>query len=411
MQRIGEETKVSGTTLEERLDVSNLTYLANDDSNLIVERSQKKQFADSPSFSPGNVIVVNFQTGSDYISGKDSTLRFEVDVTLAAGGALVAATDFGKGFCTNLFKKIRIISRSGDVVCDIDKANLLNFYKIRYDHTKAWRDQNAGALLGYGHDFNTTAKIECIVPLSILAPIFDTDMLLPNMLCKGLRIEITCESADVALKTAGDAVTYEITGVETLLDSYRLSEGAVNLLNNESKNRGLVMQYRDYENSSFTKDNGPVAVSFDVRKTVSMANSAMAVVRTTTAVTARASDSFESSAYEANQSYQFRIASTYLPVQPVEKAVQAYNQVGYCLGQLNKGKETPVTLGEFKAGEAISCVSIDRYWLENSGLALSNSTSLNFQSSGLNSAESNIDIFLNHTRSLNIYLENLVRSD
>lgn len=419
MNKIGDES-VSAQTLEERLDVSNLTYLAKDDANVVVERSVKIQYADSPQYNETSEIVINWQTGNDYISTRDSYLRLEVSPS-KAGADLDATTGFGKGFVTNLFRRIRVVSRSGDVISHIDKSNLLNYYKIKYEHTKAWRAQQ-GSLIGNGVSFGTAVasnKQEFIVPLSMLAPVFDTDMLLPNMLCKGLRIEISMENVATAFDdntaTPSGITTYSVTSVEAHLDSYRLSDGAQNLLNDEAKSRGLVLQYFDYENSSFTKTAAETQVSLEVRKTASMANSAFSVARPSANINLVTEDSFKSTEYKSGREYQYRIGSVYMPVQHVAGINQAYNYVGYCLGKLNRGIEMGVNLEEFTGagddGDAIDCVSIDRYWLDNSGLALNNSTSLNYNARGLPAVGLQIDIFLKHTRSLNIFLENLVRSD
>lgn len=419
-----DDSKLSSKDLDEMLDVSNLTYLAEDDANLVVERTQKIQYADSPSYSPSSnsLVIVNWQTGEDYISAKDSSLRFTL--TLNPGGAapdtVVKFTQTGStgggGSILNIFKRIRVISRSGVVLADIDEANLLNYLKTKYHHTHEWRTQQQGAgLLGFGQDLTQTTTWD--VPLSCLSGLFDLDELLPSMLCRGVRIEINLASVGEAFYQETQTVAladYEISQVQCNLDSYRLSSGAVNKLNEMSQSKaGLVLQYYDYENSRFDKPAGASNFSAEVRKVASMANSVFSVVRPQAAGTPLQADDFKSIPSAELAKYQFRIGSLYLPVQEVEGKTQFYQQVNYSLGKLNNGHELGVRFSEFDEN-LMAVASIDRYWLKNSGLAINNSTSLTWISelAGASvAAARRVDIFLKHTRSLSIYLQNVVKSD
>lgn len=411
MQKVGDE-KVNATTLTDRLDVSNLTYLAKDDSNVVVERTQKIQYADSPVYASNQEIVINWQTGNDYISGRDSMLRLNLKIT-------GQDSEFGAGFVTNLFNRVRVVSRSGVVVSHIDKYNLLTYFQTKYSRTKAWQTQQGTALLGYKLPAEIAADDtqEFLIPLSLIAPIFDIDELLPNQLCKGLRLEIKLERPEVALVAVDNGADYEVSSVQCILDTYRLSDGAQSLLNSMSKNSGLVIQYEDHENSSFTLNNAATSSSVDVRKTASMAVRSIAVLRKTITNDEGKVDSFGSKNFEAERTYQWRIGSTYLGVQAVLGPVQGYAQAAYCYSKLKHKKELGVEFKEeWNAGDNVSqnimCCDISRYWLANSGLAISNSTSLNFDLQNIDGAGAKkLDIFLTHVRSLQIFLENIIRSD
>ena len=428
MNRImtSDDSKLSSKDLDEMLDISNLSYVAEDDANLVVERTQKIQYADSPSYNPNsnNLIIVNWQTGEDYISGRDSSLRFTIAPTSTAGAVFSNVASFGNGSVLNIFKRVRVVSRSGVVINDIDESGLLNALKTKYEHTYEWRTQQQGELLGFGDTFggptSATASQYYDVPLKCLAGIFDLDMLLPSMLCRGLRLEITLAPASEVFTQTTDTsnvVGYDITEVQCNLDSYRLSSGAVNKLNDLSKSSaGLVVQYHDYENSQFTKLNGATNFSAEVRKVASMANQVWAVLRDES--TGLAGDDFKTSS--AIDNFQYRIGSLYLPVQdvlakgvggaPQDRLRQYYQQVNYVLGRLNNGREMGVRFSEF-ANNLISPATIDRYWLKNSGLAINNSTTLTWSMSGNSGQARRVDIFLKHTRSLTIFLNNLVKSE
>ena len=422
MNRImtSDDSKLSSKDLDEMLDISNLSYVAEDDANLIVERTQKIQYADSPTYDPSsnNLVIINWQTGEDYISGRDSSLRFSLDTTSTDGNDFTNVAKFGNGSVLNIFKRIRVVSRSGVVINDIDEAHLLNALKTNYHHTYEWRTEQQGkTLVGCGDEVAgpTTGTVYFDIPLSMLAGIFDLDMLLPSMLCRGLRIEATLAPlAEVFQQTAGGQVEitgYSIKEVQCNLDSYRLSAGAVNKLNDLSKSSaGLVIQYHDYENSQFKKGAGATNFSGEVRKVASMANQVWAVLRKDTQNLA--TDFFETS--PDIDTYQYRIGSLYLPVQDVQSKnlKQYYQQVNYVLGRLNSGKELGVRFSEF-GKNLMAVASIDRYWLKNSGLAINNSTTLTWSMTraGNNPDAYRVDIFLKHTRSLSVFLNNIVKSE
>lgn len=426
MNRImtSDDSKLSSKDLDEMLDISNLSYVAEDDANLVVERTQKIQYADSPSYNPSsnNLVIVNWQTGEDYISARDSSLRFDIEITSGDGQALNPPAKLGVGSILNIFKRVRVVSRSGVVINDITESHLLNSLKTKYEHTYEWRTEQQGqALLGYGptgaeeefEDVGTAGKKYFDVPLSCLAGIFDLDMLLPSMLCRGLRLEITLAPVSEVFTQTGNPPANPITGyfisnVQCNLDSYRLSAGAVNKLNDLSKSSaGLVIQYCDYENSQFKKEITQANFSGEVRKVASMANQVWAVLRPE--AQDLATDYFATDSNIKN--YQYRIGSLYLPVQEVQSKnlKQYYQQVNYVLGKLNNGRELGVRFDEF-ASNLISVATINRYWLRNSGVALNNSTTLTWTFEGEAEAQ-RIDIFLKHTRSLSIFLNNIVKSE
>lgn len=403
--------------LEASLDIGNLVYLEKKSSNVVVERTQKIQYADSPEYEETGELVVNFQTGSDFISPKDSFMKLILGEIYGADGTTPASgtVTFGaNGSILNSFKTIRVISRSGTVIAQADGANLLNFYKIQYEHSAAWKAQQGLSLLGLSSGTNlVTGGNEFIIPMQLLSAFFESNELLPSQLCRSLRLEITLESAQIAFvqETAftEPPAKYTIRGVQLHLDSYSLTSGAMNWLNNRSAKEGLVMTYYDWENSHFSKAVGQTSYSYESRKTASMANSVMTVFRNVRATESK-ENSFESSTPVATDSFQYRIGSTYLPVQPVAGVLSIYNQQNYAMDKLRSGTELGVTLAEFNSLAVYPAV-LNRYWLEGSGVALNNSTTLTINGDNDGTTAKDVDIYLKHTRSLVIFLNQLRRSD
>lgn len=422
-----DEQKVSAGDLSEKLIASDLTYVAENTANVVVERTRKVQYSQAREYFDGDEVVVDWQSGNDYISARDSFLKFKLDF-FKADKTSTPTTSVPRfeakdsedltGSVLNILRTIRVVARSSDVLTHIEKANLLAYQKTRYERTKEWVEQQGKALVGFGTGTDAgrgaAPSREYCVPLSLLCPLFDVHPLLPNVLCKGLRLELTLENfANAIVLDAGadadSAGSYRLTEVEVHLDSYRLSDGALNMLNTMSAENGLVLQYADIENSQFQKPNAVTNVSYEMRKTVSMATGAISVVRPTANINNSAADSFASTPVVDTDQFQYRIGSTYLPIQKIKGKTQYYANSVYCNGKLRNHRELGLTAEEYdKVGHAE--VDISRYWLQNSGVALNNSTSLTW-TADIASAQSNVDMFLRHNRVITIFLENIVKSN
>jgi hypothetical protein len=383
------------------LTASDLTYLADSQTNVVSERSQRKTFAQKAVYSARETVVLTLNTGNDFIARKESSLKFVASPT----GSTTAT--FGGGSALNLFDTIRVISRSGDVLTEVTKSNVYNYYTQKIQHTKAWRtDQQGQALMGFGGAAVTGTNVEFIIPLSSIIPFFDDPVLLPAVVARGLRIEIVLANTAVAFQDAGSLTGYTLSGIELLLDSYRLSTGAMNALNTMAASDGLVLTYKDVNNSPSMKALNQLSFSTEVRQSVSMANYVFAAIRPVANALLLTADSFATGGVAATDSYQYRIGSVYLPQERIVGKSQWYNQVGYCWGKLKSGGEMGVTFTEFD-DNALSTACLDRYWTAGSGMAINSSTVLNLSCTVAVTAESTVDIFLCHTRRAVCFLESV----
>ena len=414
MANVNNYETVGESKISELLVRSDLTYLDEDQANLIIERSQKKQFSQQQSYSQEKIVIINLNTGNDFVSFTDSSLKFKLDLSKAEGAIAPVAATFGAGSILNLIENIKIVSRSGVVLTEISALNLWNYYNLKMSHTYEWRSQQAGKLLlGSGGEGGSSAIVsgkEWVIPLNVLCPFFDMTTLAPAALSRGLRIELTLASVSSAFKdTAGvDAVaSYTVSDIELILDTYRLSSGAVDSLNQVAATSGMVMTFHDVDNSPFDKNAGPTSFSGEVRQTVSMANLACACVRLTTDTTSLAADSLKSIGVADDQTYQFRIGSVYLPQERVEGEKQYYNEMTYATSKQKYGRELGIRASEFGANN-LAIADMNRYWTSNTGVAINSSTTLNLQMGGLPATQHSVDLFLKHTRSINIFLENIV---
>jgi hypothetical protein len=400
-------------SIDELLSVNDLSYLADNESNIVVERSQKITYAQKTSYTQNEVIVLQLNTGSDFVSWLDSSLRILVNPTQEVGNATTIT--WGQGSVLNLFKTIRLISRSGVVITEITKLNLWNYFNLKMSHSNEWRTNQQGKkLLGVGVPLNPNITNEYIIPLRDLCPFFSDDSTLsPSVINAGLRIEITLDGiAEIFQQTNGNtdfATNYDVSGIELNLDSYRLSAGAMSALNSMAASSGLVLTFPDLNNSKFAKNAGSTNFSCEVRQAVSMANYVYASIRTTANVSLPAADSFATIAPNDASTYQYRIASIYLPQTAVRGSKQYYAQLSYVQGDMKSGRELGITDTDADQN-ALACATIARYSTKGSGMALNNSTSLNFNAT-LDTVQSDVDIFLMHTKRVVAFLESVVISE
>lgn len=430
-----EKSTLTRNDLEQSMMDSDLTYLAKNSSSLVIERTSKRMYADNPSYGTDNKnLVVNFQTGVDYIDGRNSYMKLNLKVDTAGDATRV---HFGHGSVLNIIDSVKVISRSGTILGRMERANLLQYYETKYNNSYSWFGSKqadnamgvgiAGGLLGYD-DLTATANLDGVnreynIPLALVHPFFDQHNLLPSMVCKGLRLEITLADAAQAIVSPGGTATYELTNVWCSLDSYRLTDDAMRKLNDMSREpEGLVLQYHDWENSTFTRPVGVTSLSTEVRKSVSMANAAFAVTRFQSVSVNPVVDSFLAQPLNTGDSYQWRVGSMYMPQTALQGPSSWYSNVNYCKGTLKYHDQpfvryshptntipTFTSAGNAGGCYAVACVDLDRYWLDLSGLAINNSVSLNLNIAYADAANAGkVDLFLKHTRRVAIYNDNLV---
>jgi hypothetical protein len=399
-QNYGGEAKIV-----DQLDASDLAYLADEETNVVVERSQKKQFSQKNAYTQRETMVFTLNTGQDYISARNSSLKLTLNGLTAAD-----AVTFGGGSILNVFENIRLISRDGSVLTEVSQLNLYNYFAFKLKHTHEWRTQQQGKkMLGA----NTTVPdlgANYVIPLKDIVPFFDQDVLIPANVARGLRIEITLAPVATAFQ-ATELTAYTISKPELLLDSYRLSGGAMSALNQMAAGSGLVMTYKDVNNSNSEKAAAVGNLNLEARQAVSMANSVFTCVRLNDNLELKTADSFATREAETTDSFQYRIGSVYLPQERILGPVEYYAQTSYCYGKTSDGHEIGIREGAEEKANTLACATLDRYWTSGSGMAVNASTVLTFTAKVLADDKCNVDLFLCHTRRLTAFLENLTVQD
>jgi hypothetical protein len=400
------------TTVASLLSASDLTYLADEESNVITQRTQKNQPFQKTDYigGSGDAMVITWNTGNSFIGNSNSVLNFKLGLTGTG------TSTFGGGNVLNIFQSINVIGRTGEVISNVKNANLYNYYMNKINHSFEWRNHQQGKyLLGggtLGDDGTLTEQTitngqEFSVPLRDLIPLFDDDVLFPNVVARGLRIEITLASVNSAFTNSTSGLTgYTVNSPNMLLDTYTLSAGAQNALNTMAAKDGLVLTFKDVNRSNSKKNASQSVVSNEIRQAVSMANSVIVAIRPSGNAQLATADSFATETLTATDSYKFRIGGVFLPQQPLVGSIQWYNEMSYAFDRLKYGRDLGIRQSEFQKN-ALAVAVLDRYWTAGSGMAINASTVLNFEAVIDSGVESSVDTFLCHSQRAVCFLQSI----
>lgn len=359
------------------MEANNLSYKFDDILNVSVNRTMKKQYFDTRSYSmPGSGQAVStWNSGVDLIDAANSYLKF--DLTLVGAGTKTYS--FGTGSAMNLIKEVKILSASGVELARTTDANIYHKFYTRATKSPQWI-ATVGRNMGLattttlvGNDISLAQNVtnRYIIPLTELDPFFKVydGKLIPACLASGVRVEITWESLETAfvVRAAGDgtdATSYTITNIEFRTESVTLADSAMAILNKEAATNGLEITY-DRIYSTATNTSTSESDNVEVRKAVGLCKSAFAVFLSTANRANINQDSFKSIGYLFT-SADFRLGANYWPFQPIENAEEAYF---HYLKHWNKIKmnhaETETTLASFEtvadgnSGQCMICANFE----------------------------------------------------
>lgn len=234
-----------------------------------------------PDMSSTLQMVVN--SGGDAVYGRSSYLRLEYQVGSAG-------VDFGLGTILNIFSRIRILHRSGEILEDILNINLLANLKRFWAYSREDRmklDGNLGVVGGVPNsnapEVSTTQV--AIIPMSLLCGLFDNEhQMIPPALLAGARVELEVSPFNTITTTnrgVGSGPTTIFNFRPTLvLDSCQLYDVVNRQLLTEMADEGrsgIQFSFKTVFNSFVTS--GQTSVNIDVAQSASCVTKAIAVCR------------------------------------------------------------------------------------------------------------------------------------
>jgi hypothetical protein len=414
-------------TVEGLLELNKLNYDMFPDLSVAVARTTKQQqFQQRNYSSESRNAVCTFNTGSDYINGKESYLAFTLRYTTTANGN-GGPTDipptrpdtftFGhRGSALNLIQDIVIQDRAGNELERVTGVNIIANMR-QWLMSPGWRRTN-GLMFGCyipaapGQaspdpdeilpGFNNTAGTPIVhagsrfaIPLFLISGLFDINKLLPSTLMTGLQIQITFAAPEtVFVQDSGSAagLRYALDDVRFELDAHTLSDSVNRTLMQRSATDGLEIPFRTWHLAS---TNLAAAVGTDIsaenRKAVSRAFKSRALFRVTTNITDVDEDSF--AAVDSNISqWQWQVGNMYYPHQPrtvggddVGLYAETFHAISKSEGLIDSAREGAMYPDDFQTNGAVPPL----WWIpldlerssaiDVSGLPLNNSRILQLQ--------------------------------
>jgi hypothetical protein len=438
------DARVSKQDIVRLLGINQLLYTKTAPTNPVTERTQKKSYAENgsnASLGPGDHLIVNLQTGTEFIDPLQSFLVFDLVVT---GTAAPVAS----GSACNVIRDTQVSTRSGKEMDRMEQINLHNYHTVFNDSKEHSQHNLQGMMMAEVRRNPTAAQLaegggrtafvftvaggtasitkRVMIPLKYVSPIFESEKLMPPHLARGLRVDCTLEafatafcSAEAAALTGVDPTySYVASKPYILTDSYRMMDSVLAYINQSfaSQKSGLVYEYFSYQNTK-TQVLGATTLNLEVRATVAQAVSAYLVSRDSEADTI-ASDSFASLPISDADRSQWRIGSHYLPNAPIAGQIEHYTQSLYFNDRLRTmvpdGCDYLDFVGVAAAGGTVGSgagkfpVVLSRNnIMELSGWAINNSMTLAADLTIASGGNRNVSVFLRHLRRAICFLESV----
>tara|TARA_R110000822_G_scaffold12626_2_gene45501 strand:+ start:829 stop:2091 length:1263 start_codon:yes stop_codon:yes gene_type:complete len=352
---------------ESLLNVNDLLYRMPPSLGITARKNHREDFFQQSTYGQNETMVLDCQTGSDFVDGSKSYLRFEVKTDVQSG--------FGQGSAANIFGRIVVRTRSGREVCRVEVANLLTAYRQKWGHSLDWFSSATGTAQGYGNNITTGGTVYAI-SMAELIPCFAPigNVLLPPQMMEGLRIELSTVAVGEA--TVGAATSYTVLHPRVQWSTVQLGDAFQRKIGEMAASSGLNVLHKEvFHNQVSGSASAQTAFDFDIKKSASKALSAFFVSRDNARVGAVTSDSMKSMAYDWT-SHQAHIGSDYYPMAPIRVndlapataagANKAKTAEAYYYSNLGMGDKIPaLTLSEFGSDnvDAVSagwsCIAYD----------------------------------------------------
>ena len=327
---------------ESLLQVNKLLYKMPPMIGIASKKHHRIDYFQSSSYVNGEVMVLDSQTGSDFINPKTSYIKLNVIPT--------GTGSFNSGSVANIISRIVVRTRTGKEISRLENANLLIKYKQIYECSRNWK-RTIGVSQGYNKsetlaEESLSASKVFILPLWVI-PCFNVDVLLPPQMMEGLRIEITLESPNVAFgPTSGGASTvssYSVSRPEIHWDSIDLADQFKRKIAEMASKQGLNIVHKEYFHTIVASSaSGQTQFNFDVKKAASKALRLFIVSRDQSKISNVATDGMASAQYDYI-SQQSRIGAIYYPNAPLKVDdisesgnVEAYYHAVYCHGKVDQ---------------------------------------------------------------------------
>jgi hypothetical protein len=302
------------------LQVSKLRYTMPPALGIVSRRNYRQDFFQRSEYDAGSTMILDCQTGSDFVDSTNSYLVFNLS-TVGADASLASGSAF------NIANRVLIKTRTGREWSRVEQSNLITKFGQLYSCEEDWL-KTMGRSQGYsdnavGTVVETTGAI-FVVPLWCVAPCFNRKELCPSMTMEGLRIEIYLESnANVFRATGGPAPSsYKVNNPRIVWDCFDLGDAYKRKISEMASRQGLCLLHKELFNTIVAAgSNSQTSFNFDVKKAASKSLKCHIITRAQQQIDTTAYDSMGSLAFDYTR-IQAHIGADYFPQFPLECNVQ-----------------------------------------------------------------------------------------
>ena len=363
------------------LFANNLIYDAPAASSVTINRVLKRQQFQNRTYSEGQTATCSFNTGTDFVDCKNSSLVVKIQV--AGNGTNPLLCGFGSGSGMNLVRNIRIYHRSGTAYTNTQRMNLWRKTEDVFNESNQWFS-TIGFLMGYGtgnqlietDSPNELGIYTVVIPLNKVHPFFESEggVFLPAPMASGLRVEIDLASVSEVFVANGSVgtsppVTYTISDIYFNTMSISLMDSSQASINASAQSQSLEYVYKDIFTSQNSQPSDSSSINIDINRSVGYADHATCCIQLASHVSSTTFDSFTSVYYPGN--WWYTLGSNQYPNQKIDDEKNAYSTALITYDKFKMGNSAPtsVNIGSFITNHGIYAVSLER----DTALALSQS--------------------------------------
>lgn len=361
---------------ESLLQVNQLSYKLPPQISIASKCTHVINYSQQASYSGGETIIFDSQTGSQFVDPANSYLRLVVKPADNNHG-------FGSGSVNNIFSRVVVRTQTGAELSRCEDYNLLNKFMERYNNSTAWFD-TVGVAQGfkkgvttaniYSDPIPTTGRLY-VVPVQCLMACMNPigAKLVPPNIMSGLRIELSLADANDAFSSVDQAApltlaSYVVERPEMHWKVFELADQFQRKIQ-EMAAQGLNYLYKETFHtivSTTTSD-----INFDIKKAASKALTCRIITRNPADLSAVGKDKFGAKVYNY-ETLQANIGSDYWPNQKLQitntptlnNINEAYYYTLYAADKLESWAPPSVSPADF-LGVVPSGNILDKY---NSGM-------------------------------------------
>lgn len=420
-------------SLQNIIDLNSLSYIMPANASATTQRQYVQNYFDKNNYTGSTSLVCYINSGSAFIDGNNSFLRYTITVNTPTFDGGVGTLSFANGSGANVIRDISIYSRSGLQLEYVREINKIKYYNDRFGKQKGAVESTL-SVQGYGHNYTLSPAGGTSYPITVCIPMRDISgvfrgpgkgVLMPSQLVSGLKVQIELESVARALfisigglTVGGEAwdgisgLSYSVGDIAIVTDNSILADSVLRQLNQVSANSGLEYYYSTFDTRNQNQPQGSNFLSMESRKAVSRALTALTVIQKDSSTTDSTTyDSFRCEDYDV-ASYQSRIGSLWFPNQPVNSYQEAFINTIWSYDRWDSDNSTQgIAIGDYKdGGYGALGVTFERSTvLDLSGVPLNNSRTLtqNIEFASSNDARE-VTQYMKYVRLARVFLNNVV---